>query len=143
MGQTEMLVIVLVVVIILLYYMSSKKQDGGACGYPLEQGYYVDEYAPSTGLAVESRCRDSQSSLNDRASLIKRPPPPTKIPIQNTIYWQTDKSEDDTTYDAGSGAINCVSSEKFARGNDIVDGIRIGLNPSKASRSQFNTDRSQ
>lgn len=137
-----MLVIVLVVVIILLYYLSAKKQDSGPCGYP-QESYYVDEYVPRSSLAVESRCRDDQSSLNDRPTLLKRPPQPTKIPIQNTIYWQTDKSEDDTTYDNGGGSINCVSSEKFARGNDIVDGIKIGrLNPGKASRSQFNTDRS-
>lgn len=145
MGQTEMLVIVLVVVILLLYYMSAKKSSSNGCGYPVEEPrFFVDEYSPRSGLVVESRCRDDQSSLNDRPTLLKRPPQPTKIPIQNTIYWQTDKSADDTTFDAGSGSINCVSSEKFARGNVIVDGIRIGrMDPGKASRSQFNTDRSQ
>jgi hypothetical protein len=142
MGQTEMLVIVLVVVILLLYLMGAKKSNGsGSCAAPSES-YYVDEYAPSGRLVAESQCRDEQASLNDRPSFMKRPPPATRIPIQNTIYWQTDKSEDDTTYDAGSGSINCVTSEKYARGNSVYEGFKSKLDHGKASRIQFQTDRS-
>jgi hypothetical protein len=142
MGQTEMIVIVLVVVILLLYLMSAKKSVSGSCGAPLAQSYYVDEYVPAGRLAVESQCRDEQTSLNDRPSFVKRPPQIARIPIQNTIYWQTDKSEDDSTYDNGGGSMNCVSSEKYARANDTYEGFKANLSAGKASRIQFQTDKS-
>lgn len=140
MGQPEMLVIVLVVVILLLYYMNVKKEASGQCGYPAY--VEVDEYAPKTGLVVESQCRDEQGSLNDRPSFMKRPPVPTRIPIQNTIYWQADKSDEDGTFESGCGAMNSIDSSRHGRGNPTIEGFQANLSQGKASRIQFQTDRS-